>query len=198
MGLALLAMVSTLALVAGTNAHVLWVSRGRRHATVANVPPRAVGLVLGCAPRSSTGGANCYFVARVQAAAALYNAGKIDWLLVSGGLGEGRESEAIAMRNGLVSLGVPHSRVWCDDQGARTWASLKRARTEHDIRSVVIVSQAFHTPRAVYLALSLNIDAHALNAEAPGPLSGVQLRLELREVVARSRALFDVWSDGLR
>src|SRR5690606_28886490 len=119
MGLPLFVVVSTMAVVAGTNLYVLWMSRGRRHATVASVPPRAVGLVLGCAPRSSSGGANRYFVARVQAAEALYHAGKFDRLLVSGGPGEGPDTEAIAMRDGLVSLGVPHSSVWCDNQGNR-------------------------------------------------------------------------------
>lgn len=198
MGLPLLAFVSTTALAAGANAYILWVSRGRRHATVAGVPPRALGLVLGCAPRSSTGDANCYFAARIRAAAALYHAGKIERLLVSGGPGEGPETEVVAMRDGLVSLGVPHSLVWCDDQGTRTWASLKRARAEYDARSLVIVSQAFHTPRSVYLALSLDIDAHAFNAEAPGPLSSVQLRLQLRETIARTRALFDVWRARMR
>ena len=195
---ALFVLVPVLLLVGGANAHVLWVSRRRRHTTVADVPKRTVALVLGCAPRSSSGHPNRYFVARVRAAAEPYHAGKVEQLLLSGGVTPSGGSEVAAMQEALADLGVPTSSIRCDQRGERTWASIKRAETESRVNSLLVVSQAFHTSRAVYLALSNGMDAHAFNAQDPGALSITQWRLQARETLARARAVLDVWAERAR
>src|ERR1044071_355579 len=68
---------------------------------VANVPAVEVALVLGTAPIGPEGGPNVYFVRRLDAAAALWKAGKVKYFIVSGS-GE----EPPAMRAGLVERGV--------------------------------------------------------------------------------------------
>src|SRR5262245_33334548 len=42
-----------------------------------NVPPRKVGLVLGCSPKLGDGSTNWFFSNRMDAAAALFRAGKV-------------------------------------------------------------------------------------------------------------------------
>lgn len=176
------------AFVAGCNAYVLWVSRGRRYASPNDVPRRTWGLVLGCAPCSSGGRPNRYFVSRLDAAAALYRAGKVQRFVLSGGA-----NEVQPMRRGLQERQVPADCLTEDVRGLRTWTSMRRVQSLTHARDIVIVTQAFHIPRAVFLAVRAGLDPLAFVAEAPPKYSRVQLRLQAREVLARSRAVLDVW-----
>src|SRR5215831_7036319 len=69
-------------------------------ADVARVPAADVALVLGTAPIGPEGGPNRYFVYRLDAAAALWQAGKVKYFIVSGA---GEEPDA--MRAGLIERG---------------------------------------------------------------------------------------------
>ncbi|HEY6717617.1 MAG TPA: hypothetical protein VI232_14860, partial [Reyranella sp.] len=51
---------------------------------IAQVPSVEVALVLGTAPIGPEGGPNRYFVYRLDAAAALWKAGKVKYFIVSG------------------------------------------------------------------------------------------------------------------
>ncbi len=57
---------------------------GRVFHEVASVPAREVGLVLGTSKTTRRGKANLHFNQRIEAAVALYRAGKVRHLLVSG------------------------------------------------------------------------------------------------------------------
>src|SRR5690242_420055 len=57
---------------------------GRVYSDIAQVPHRRAGLVLGCAERLGGGYPNPFFTTRIEAAANLYRAGKVDYLIVSG------------------------------------------------------------------------------------------------------------------
>src|SRR5258708_36357810 len=90
---------------------------------VAKAPAIDVVLVLGTAPIGPEGGPNRYFVYRLDAAAALWKAGKAKYFIVSGS-GE----EPAAMRAGLIERGVPAGAIHRDPAGYRTWDSVLRAR----------------------------------------------------------------------
>jgi SanA protein len=65
---------------------VYYTAKNRLYDKVEDVPHRKVGLVLGTSPVSAWNGRrNYYFDHRVKSAADLYKAGKVDWLVVSGG-----------------------------------------------------------------------------------------------------------------
>jgi len=68
----------------GATALIDWTARGRTYSDVRLIPHRRVGLVLGCVKLLPGGWTNPYFSNRMEAAAALYRAGKVDYLLVSG------------------------------------------------------------------------------------------------------------------
>ncbi len=163
---------------------------GRLYDDVEQVPPRPVGLVLGCAPRLRNGRENSYFLARVSAAARLFRAGKVDGLLVSGRVTT-RLDEPAALFEALVAKGVPPARIRQDRLGNRTIDSVKRARGVHGCDGVVLVSQRFHNVRALYLAAHLHLDAVGFNADEPRGLC--RARMRLRELGARLRVLRDVW-----
>lgn len=174
-----------------------WVARGRIHSRIEDVPPVETILVLGCAPRLKTGARNFYFDARMSAAVALFSARAIRLIVVSGGPCKGQPNqmgsttEPHAMREALLSAGVPAEKIHMDLQGLRTLLSMQRFEEQFGASAVVVVSQAFHTPRAVYLGRALGLDVHAFNAAAPPATTLPHLRVLARECLARTRAVWD-------
>ena len=161
---------------------------------VGKVPAVDVALVLGTAPIGPEGGPNRYFVYRLDAAAALYKAGKVKYFIVSG-TREGRYDEPTAMRDGLVERGVPAEAIYRDFGGDRTLASIVRARRVYGQTRLVIVSQRFHLARALFLALHEGMEAWGFEArDVDQPYS---ILTELRRYPSAMRAYWDVWN-GMR
>jgi vancomycin permeability regulator SanA len=139
--------------------------------------------VLGAGPGS------LYFEDRLDAAADLYKAGKVRHLLVSGaGDGEPGFTETDLMRTGLIQRHVPAAAITCDEAGVRTLDSMARARLVFGLDSVVIVSQSFHLPRAIFLAHHWGLDAVGYAADDPG---GDFMDTKGREWLARVLAVAD-------
>jgi SanA protein len=156
---------------------------------VAKVPSVDVALVLGTAPIGPEGGPNRYFVYRLDAAAALWKAGKVKYVIVSGS-GE----EPTAMRAGLIERGVPPEAIYRDPEGYRTWDSVLRARDVYGQKRLVIVSQRFHLDRALFLAREQGIEVWGLEArDVDTPYS---VFTELRRYPSALRAYYDVWTDA--
>jgi len=191
-----LALSALLAGVAGTGflwlaeAKVRHAAEGRSYSDPGEVPRRDAAVVLGCARYLANGRENLYFRHRIAAAARLYEAGKVDYLVVSGDNSRKDYDEPSAMREALVEAGVPEERIYRDYAGFRTLDSVVRAREIFGLESLVFVSQRFHNERAIYLARHRGIDAVAFEAWEP-PLR-YALRTRLREVGARSAAVLDV------
>jgi SanA protein len=153
---------------------------------VARVPEAEAALVLGTAPIGPEGGPNVYFVRRLDAAAALWKAGKVKYLILSGS-----EGEPAAMRAGLIARGVPSEAIYLDAAGYRTWDSVMRARDIYGQTRIVIVSQRFHLSRALYLARHAGIDAWGFAArDVDTPYS---VFTKLRRYPSALRAYYDVW-----
>jgi SanA protein len=149
------------------------------------VPSAPVALVLGCGPGTP------YFEYRLDAAAELYRAGKVRHILVSG---EGQAvdpqgSESALMRQGLLTRGIPAAAITRDDYGFRTLDSVARARRIYQLKSVIIVSQRYHLPRALYLAQEWDLGAVGFAAADYG---GDFYDSHCREWLARVKALLDV------
>jgi len=158
---------------------------------VGKVPAVDVALVLGTAPIGPEGGPNRYFVYRLDAAAALYKAGKAKYFIVSG-TREGRYDEPTAMRAGLIERGVPAEAIYRDFGGHRTLDSIVRARQIYGQTRLVIVSQRFHLARALFLALHEGMEAWGFEArDVDMPYS---VFTELRRYPSAMRAYWDVWT----
>ena len=113
------------------------------------VPARNVGLLLGARP------GNRYFTRRIDTAAALYHAGKVKWLLVSGDNGRKNYDEASGMQQALIAKGVPAKAIFCDYAGFSTLDSVVRAKKVFGENHITIISQEFHNQRAIWLANSM-------------------------------------------
>lgn len=180
-----------LAVHARARMEVKQAAAGRMYRDVASMPAREAGLVLGTSRLLANGERNLYFYHRIDAAATLYHAGKLRYLLVSGDNRSARYDEPAQMRAALMEHGVPASAIYCDYAGITTLDSVARAREVFGLDGgLIIISQGFHNQRALYLAQNRGIDAIALNAR------DVERRYATptlaREQVARMRAWWDV------
>ena len=159
----------------------------------ARLPAVPVALVLGAAPIGPEGGPNRYFVYRLDAAAALYTAGKVKYLLVSGDNSRADYDEPTAMREGLIQRGVPAEAIYRDFAGFRTLDSILRAESVFGQTRMIIVSQRFHLSRAIFLAREQGIEAWGF--EAQDVTRAYSLMTELRRYPSALRAYVDVWFD---
>jgi SanA protein len=152
-----------------------------------------VALVLGAAPIGPEGGPNRYFEYRLDAAAALWRAKKVKYLLVSGDNRSPDYDEPTAMRAGLIKRGVPAAAIYRDFAGLRTLDSVLRAQSVFGQKRLIIVSQRFHLARALFLALETGIDACGFEAkDVDSPYS---VFTTLRRYPSALRAYWDVWLD---
>ena len=124
------------------------------------------------APRFSVmAGQIRYFVNRMEAAAAVFKAGKADYLLVSGDNHTAGYDEPTAMKDALVRLGVPEERIALDYAGFSTSDSVLRAKLVFGLTQFSIISQRDHALRAIYIANHHHLDAVGFAAEdVPGTL----------------------------
>lgn len=164
---------------------------GRCFDDAERVPHNKMGLVLGTSPLAPDGGANMYFVYRVEAAARLYKMGKVDWLLLSGDRSGEDYDEPQAMRDALIAHGVPVESIVLDKSGFRTLNSIVHTNKVYGQSSVTIISQRFHNQRAVFLALCNGVDAVAYNAEDVVKWNKY-LKIHGREYLARVRMFVDL------
>lgn len=170
-------------------------AKGRLYDDVGSIPHRKVGLILGTSPISTWNGRrNYYFDHRIKAGVELYNAGKVDWLVVSGGDYRNTENgydEPVAMRDSLVKQGVDSTRIVLDYDGTRTLNSIAKMRDIYCQDSITIISQEYHNERALYQAKHLGIDAIGYNAATPGRRAS-WLRNRGREILARVKLFIDI------
>lgn len=165
-------------------------AEGRCHDAVKAVPPAPVAVVLGTSSQLPDGRANLFFMPRMEAAAALFQAGKVKALIVSGDNGTQGYDEPTDMKRTLMQMGVPAEKIVCDYAGFRTLDSVVRAKEIFGQRRVIFVSQRFHNARAIYLARAFGIEAFGLNArDVPVSLS---VKTYLREKLACVKAVLDV------
>ena len=162
---------------------------GKLFDEAAEVPETPVALVFGCA-KIHQGQPNLYFAYRIEAAAALWKAGKVKCFIVSGDNHAHHYNEPQDMKDSMVEAGVPADKILCDYAGLRTLDSVVRAKEIFGVEKVVLISQKFHNERAAYLAQSIGIDAVGLNAQAVGgPSAKSNTR---REKLARAKMWLDV------
>jgi len=164
-------------------------AKGRIYTNAADVPNVSAALVLGTSP-TVNGRVNLFYKYRMEAAAALWKAGKVKYIIVSGDNSTVNYDEATFMRNTLHDLGVPDSVITLDYAGFRTLDSVVRAYWVFGQKNIVIVSQEFHNERAIYLADQFGINAVGLNAKDVPGNSG--WKTMLREYLARVNAVLDV------
>ncbi len=171
-------------------------SAGRRHrADSARLRPADAALVLG-ARAWPDGRPSRFLRERVDTAAELYRRGLVGRLVLTGA-GSNREGldETEAMARAALEAGVPHEALVLDPSGHDTRASARGARERLGLRSVIVCTQEFHLPRAMWLCRSAGLDTQgAYPAVLPRRHTAIGY---VRELPATWKAALEIGRDRL-
>ena len=175
------------------NYRITCYAKGRVFTDTASIPCNKVGLLLGTSPRLKGGRSNPYFDNRINAAVALYNAGKVKYILISGDNRRHNYNEPQAMKDSLLRRGVPKEVLVLDFAGLRTLDSVVRSKEIFGQDSITVISQQFHNERAIFLAHHYEMEAIGYNAEDVGTQEG--LKTQVRELFARVKVYVDFFTN---
>lgn len=122
------------------------------------------GVVLGASIDPGAGTPSQVLQDRLDTAIELLQQRRIMGVIVTGDDGSWRSDERSAMVNYLRKHNVPDEIIVVDDPAFRTYdscANIKRKGFNH----VVLITQRFHLPRALYLCNELGIESHGVVAD---------------------------------
>ncbi len=163
---------------------------GRCYSELDKVPARETALVLGTSKYIAPGRPNLHYQYRMDAAAALFKAGKVRRFIVSGNGSVAHYNEPRAMREDLIARGVPADRIILDEAGLRTFDSVVRAAEVFGSPDCIVVSQPSHNERAIFIARARGLDMIGWNARSVSLWTDP--RTAIRERLARVLAVLDV------
>jgi SanA protein len=160
------------------------------YSSISEIPTNKVALLLG-ANKTVKGSPNLYFTYRIKAALSLYQAGKVQYIIVSGDNHTHEYNEPEDMKQALLAGGVPESAIIMDFAGFRTLDSVVRCKEIFGQNQITIISQPFHNYRAIYIAQHFGIEAIGFNAQDVPQQMG--MKTKLREVFARAKVFLDLY-----
>jgi SanA protein len=134
----------------------------------ADAPEAPVALVFGAGLESGRE-PSPVLAERLDAAVALYQAHKVQALLLSGDGSDRHHEETKAMRRYARDRGVPDEALLEDPAGISTYDTCARAAQVYGVKRALLVTQEFHLPRALYIAHAVGIDAWGIAADEGRP-----------------------------
>jgi uncharacterized SAM-binding protein YcdF (DUF218 family) len=136
---------------------------------------------------------------RINHAIDLYEAGYVDKIIFTGGLGQtARVTEAEAAAAYARARGVPDAAILVETTSTTTRENLRNARliaAENELQSFLIVSTPFHMKRAIAIADDLSMEAYSSPTRTIRWINGyTKSRAFVQEVVSYIVYLF--WGVG--
>lgn len=188
-------MVSALVLlVVAANAYVLIRGNATIVSSAEDAKPSDAAIVLG-AKVNPDGSMSKMLADRVAQGNNLWQAGKVERVIVSGAPDQNGLNQPQVMKEALIEDGVPAGAIEKDNGGLNTDLSMKRARNDFDVNDALIVTQGFHMKRALFLADAAGIEAEGVSSDLHG--YGYQgIKSSIREIASRVKAVKDVIFDG--
>jgi SanA protein len=181
-------------IISGSYFWIEFQTQDRLYSKIDAIPTKKVALLLGTAKYLRHGRINRYFKYRIDAAVQLYKAGKIKHILASGANHTRHYNEPKEMKKALMAQGVPKEAITLDYAGFRTLDSVIRCKEIFSQTDIIVVSQPFHNKRALFISDFYGIKAIGFNARDV-PLRH-DLKTPLREILARSKAVLDLYVLG--
>lgn len=148
---------------------------------VEEVPEKNVALVLGAAAYPAY--LSDVLIDRMETAIELYEAEKVQKLILTGA-----PNEVEGMKEYAIERGVEENDLIEDPEGLNTLASIKNA--DH-ISEMVIITQAFHLPRALFIARHFDIDAVGMVSDKRSYANIFDFKK--REILASTKAMLDLY-----
>jgi SanA protein len=158
------------------------------------IPYHKVGLLLGTSKYLRSHQPNPFFYNRIYAAVDLFNAQKIDFIVVSGDNRKEQYNEPRTMKRELVKAGIPQDKIYLDYAGFRTFDSVIRINKVFGQSDFTIISQEFHNRRAIFIAQHQGLSVVGYNAKTVD--SNNVFKTNFREKFARVKVFIDVWFGG--
>ncbi len=172
----------------------IWVVKSTEEDVFTNfndVSGATVALVLGTSNKLTNGLPNPFFNNRIATAATLYKEGKVTHFILSGDNRTIYYNEPSEMRKALLKWGVPDSVITLDYAGLRTLDSIVRCKEIFGQDKIIIITQPFHSYRALFISHYYNMDAVAIIAQEP--IEEAAFQVYFREYFARTKAILDLY-----
>ena len=174
--------------VAGINWNINRIGRPEMKAAE-DCQPAPVALVFGAYAYPS-GKPSHALQDRLDTALDLYKSERVKKLILSGDHGKKDYDEVNCMKEYLEDKGVPKEDLFLDHAGFDTYDSLYRARDIFGATKLILVTQEFHLPRALYIGESLGLECQGAIADRR-QLASID-SLHRREILAKVKAFYDV------
>lgn len=165
------------------------------YSDVEKIPFKQAALLLGTTKYLVGGRVNYFYKYRIDATVALFKAGKVNAIVVSGDNSRKGYDEPTDMHDDLVARGIPSKYITLDYAGFRTLDSVVRADAIFDLEDYIIVSQPFHLERAIYIAQAKGQEVLGFVAKDFKNTVWAK-RMEHRELLARAKAFLDLYILG--
>lgn len=153
------------------------------------VPESEAVLILG-AKVYQNGNLSDILRDRVDTAIELYKNKKVNVFLVSGDHTKNNYDEVNSIKEYLLEKGIADEKIFLDHAGIDTYDSLYRAKTIFEINSLIVTTQNFHLPRAVFIGNKLGIKTYGVSADKRHYLYAT--RNEVRESLGRIKAVVNI------
>ena len=150
--------------VVSINYYIFTASEDYIYKQVPATPKCYTAIVLG-AMVSKSGRLSDFLQDRLDVSIELFNNGKINRFLLSGDHGKVDYDEVNSMKAYLIEKGIPTDSIFLDHAGFDTYNSIVRAKEIFKVTDIMIVTQEFHLPRAVYIARSQGLIAYGICAD---------------------------------
>ncbi|MBE7002323.1 MAG: YdcF family protein [Ruminococcaceae bacterium] len=122
-----------------------------------------VAIVLGAATSGEE--VSPVYRERINHGIWLYENGYVDYLILTGGVGEGNEkSDAFVAKQYAVENGVPEQAILIEERSTITEENLEYAKSimdAHSMNTAIIVSDPLHMKRAMRMAADYGITAYS-------------------------------------
>jgi SanA protein len=161
----------------------------RTYTVIDDVPSQPAAIVFGAGYLPS-GRLSDALADRMETAIDLYHAGKVNKLLLTGDNRRADYNEPAAMARYAEARDIPRQDLVLDYAGRRTYDSCYRAGEIFGLEQAVLVTQAFHLPRALFTCDRLGLEVVGVTADRHRYLRSPWY--ELRELAALSRAWLDL------
>lgn len=153
------------------------------------VAPHTVWLIFGTSKSTVNGGQNLFFLKRIEHAVRLDQAGKIEYIIVSGDNRRSDYDEPSDMRNALIERWIPAENIILDYAWLSTWDSVARAHTIFQAPDVLLISQQFQVQRGLVACLRFDMTCHGSASEDVS--LAIAPRVYIREFAARVKLRYD-------
>ena len=105
------------------------------------------------------------FAERVNHAVRLYENGMVNYIIITGGIGEGNLiSDSAVAKKYAVSKGVPENVIFTEDSSTITEENLMAAKSimyDNSWQSALVVSDPLHMKRAMLMSKDYGIEAYS-------------------------------------